>query len=102
MTGIEQVQRNGQATAGFVLGLLGLVFSPIPGIGIIAWPLVILGIIFSVLGISRANRGLAPKKGLSIAGLACSLVGLVICIVWAIAFGATMAKVDTRSITPAP
>jgi len=74
---------NGLGTAGFVLGLIGLVLSFIPLIGIVAWPLVILGIIFSAVGISKAAKGRATNKGLAIAGLAVSLVGLVICILWA-------------------
>lgn len=77
---------NGLGTSGFVLGLIGLIFSPIPLIGVIAWPLVILGIIFSAIGISRARAGRATNKGLSIAGLVVSVVGLAICIIWVAAF----------------
>jgi hypothetical protein len=101
MTEVGLIPRNGFATAGFVLGLLGLLFSPIPVIGIIAWPLVILGIIFSGVGLFRALRDLAPKKGLAIAGLACSAIGLIICIIWVIAFGATLGETTTTSRTPA-
>lgn len=78
---------NGMGTAGFVLGLIGLVFSPIPIIGVIAWPLVILGLIFSLVGFSKARKGRATNKGLALAGVVCSAVGLVICIVWLAAFG---------------
>jgi hypothetical protein len=74
--------RNGLGTAGFVLGLIGLLFSPIPLIGIVAWPLVILGLVFSILGFSRARKGVATNKGLSIAGIVLSAIGLVICVVW--------------------
>lgn len=79
--------RNGLGTAGFVLGLVGLVFSFIPVVGVVAWPLVILGLIFSLLGFSRARRGKATNKGLSIAGIVCSAVGLLICILWLGIFG---------------
>lgn len=78
---------NGLGTSGFVLGLIGLIFSFIPVIGMIAWPLVILGIIFSAIGFSKANKGRATNKGLAITGLVVSVIGLVICIVWAVAFG---------------
>ncbi|MFL6119000.1 DUF4190 domain-containing protein [Actinophytocola sp.] len=74
---------NGLGTAGFVVGIIGLVLSFIPLIGVVAWPLVILGIIFSAIGIARAGKGRATNKGLAIAGLVVSLVGLVICILWA-------------------
>jgi hypothetical protein len=73
---------NGLGTAGFVVGIIGLVFSFIPIIGVVAWPLVILGIIFSAIGISRASKGRATNKGLAIAGLVVSIVGLVMCILW--------------------
>jgi len=73
---------NGLGTTGFVLGVIGLVFSFIPLIGVVAWPLVILGIIFSAVGISKAAKGRATNKGLAIAGLVVSIVGLVICILW--------------------
>lgn len=73
---------NGLGTTGFVLGLIGLVFSFIPLIGVVAWPLVILGIIFSAIGLSKATKGHATNKGLAIAGLVVSVVGLVICILW--------------------
>lgn len=73
---------NGLGTAGFVVGLIGLVFSFIPLIGVIAWPLVILGIIFSSVGMSKAAKGRATNKGLAIAGLVVSIVGLVVCILW--------------------
>ena len=78
---------NGLGTSGFVLGLIGLIFSFIPVIGMVAWPLVILGIIFSAVGFSKANKGRATNKGLAITGLVVSIIGLVICIVWAVAFG---------------
>ena len=74
---------NGLGTAGFVVGLIGLLLSFIPLVGVVAWPLVILGIIFSAVGISKAVKGRATNKGLAITGLIVSIIGLVICIVWA-------------------
>jgi MmpS family membrane protein len=73
---------NGLGTAGFVVGLIGLVFSFVPLIGVVAWPLVILGVIFSAIGISRAGKGRATNKGLAIAGLVVSIVGLAMCVLW--------------------
>jgi hypothetical protein len=81
-----QQPRNGLGTAGFVLGLVGLVFSLIPLVGVVAWPLVILGVIFSAIGFARTRSGAATNKGLSIAGLVVSIVGLVICILWVAVF----------------
>ena len=89
--------RNGLGTAGFVLGLIGLIFSPIPIVGVIAWPLVILGLIFSLIGLSRANRRVASNKGLAVAGVVCSAVGLVMCILWVAAFGKAVDDVRNES-----
>jgi len=74
---------NGLGLTGFILGLVGLLLSFIPLIGVVAWPLVILGIIFSAIGISKAAKGRATNKGIAITGLVLSVVGLVVCILWA-------------------
>ena len=76
---------NGLAVASMVLGIVGLVFAFIPIVGVIAWPLVILGIIFGGIGINKANQVPGSPKGMAIAGLTCSIVGLAICIIWAVA-----------------
>jgi len=73
---------NGMGVASMVLGIVGLVFSFLPFIGVIAWPLVILGVIFGAVGINKAGQVPGMPKGTAIAGLTCSLVGLVICILW--------------------
>lgn len=79
---------NGMGTAALVLGILGLVFSFIPVIGLIAWPLVILGVIFGAVGIGKAGKAPGTPKGAAIAGLTCSLVGLLICVLWLAGFAA--------------
>lgn len=63
---------NGIGTAGFVLALLGLIFSWVPVLGWILW---VLGLIFSLIGVFRTPRGL------SIAGLVISFLGLILLIV---------------------
>jgi uncharacterized membrane protein len=94
---ILQAPQNGLGTAGFVLGLIGLLFSPIPLIGVIAWPLVILGLIFSLVGLTRATKGRATNKGLAIAGVVLSVIGLIICILWVAAFGKAVDDVNKES-----
>jgi hypothetical protein len=88
--------QNGLGTTGFVLGLLGLLFSFIPLIGVIAWPLVLLALVFAGVGLSRVRSGRATNKGLTIAGLVCAVIGLLICILYAVAFSAAV------SATPSP
>jgi hypothetical protein len=90
--------RNGLGTAGFVTGIIGLVFSPIPLIGVVAWPLVIVGLILSILGFVRANNGGATNKGLALAGIIVSALGLVVCIIWVAAFGKAVS--DTANSLP--
>lgn len=90
----QQPPRNGLGTAGFVLGLVGLVFSPIPFIGVVAWPLVILGLIFSAVGLARVNKGRATNKGLSITGIAVSVLGLAVCIVWVFVFNSAVNEIQ--------
>lgn len=89
--------RNGFGTTGFVLGIIGLVLSFIPFVGVIAWPLVILGIVFAGLGLMRIRSRKADNKGLTIAGLVVSIVGLVMCIVWVAATGSALNEVNKES-----
>jgi len=80
----QQAQKpsNGLGLTGFIIGLIGLVISFIPLVGVVAWPLVILGIIFSSIGLSKAVKGKATNKGIAITGLVLSLVGLLVVILW--------------------
>ncbi|SFT83504.1 Protein of unknown function [Actinopolyspora lacussalsi subsp. righensis] len=80
----EQQPSNGLGTAALVLGIIGVVLSLIPGIGIIAWPVVIVGIILGIIGIRKVSQGRATNKKAAITGTILSGVGLVICIIWAI------------------
>lgn len=73
---------NGFATAGFVLGLLGLALAVIPFIGLIALPLVVPGLAFAAIGLARAIRRHAPRLSLAAAGLVLSVIGFVVCLIW--------------------
>jgi len=77
---IQQVvqKSNGIGTAGFVLALLGLFLGWIPFLGWLLW---ILGVIFSFVGI------FSSPKGLSIAGLIISFIGIILIMT---VFGALM------------
>lgn len=68
----EAPKKNGIGTAGFVLALVGLIFGWVPFFGWISW---LLGLIFSFIGIFKT------PKGLSIAGLVISLIGIVVIII---------------------
>lgn len=76
----QQTQRkpfNGLALAGMILGICALVFCWVPVLNVI---LVILGFVFSILGLKKLPKGMAT------AGLICSIIALVINIaLWTIA-----------------
>lgn len=88
---------NGLGLAGFVVGLVGLVLSFIPLIGVVAWPLVILGIVFSAVGIAKASKGRATNKGLAITGLVVSIVGLAVCVLWAVVWNQAVEEVEEEA-----
>lgn len=65
-------QSNGVGIAGFVLALISVFLGWIPVLGWIMW---FLGLLFSFIGIFKVPRGLA------IAGLVISLIGLILLLV---------------------
>jgi hypothetical protein len=68
----QTFQKNGIGTAGFVLALLGLIFCWVP---VLNWILWILGLILSFVGVFKT------PKGLSIAGLCISFIGIILMLV---------------------
>ncbi len=79
----SDVNKNGKATAGLVLGIVSMVAWFIPLIGL---PMSIIGIVYSSKGLKSAKRGKA------IAGLVLSIIGLVLSLInaaWGAYLGAT-------------
>jgi len=66
-----QLQSNGIGTAGFVLALIALFLSWIPGVGWVMW---FLGLILSFIGMFKS------PKGLAITGFIVSLIDLIVLI----------------------
>lgn len=66
---VESPKSNGVGTAGFVLSIITLFLGWLPVAGWILW---FLGALLSFIGIFKAPRGLA------IAGLIISLIGVII------------------------
>ena len=79
---------NGLGVAGFVLGLLGLIFCWLPGLGI---TMAVLGIILGGVGIATGKKKGAPV-GLAIAGLVLGIIALIpaIIIIAAVASAGTV------------
>lgn len=79
----------GLATASLVLGVLSLAFVWIPLVGMIAWILAPLGLIFGLVALRRPIG-----RGAALAGAICSGIGLLACIGWLLLFGAAAATGD--------
>ncbi|MBN9735768.1 MULTISPECIES: DUF4190 domain-containing protein [unclassified Pseudonocardia] len=94
---VQRPQRNGLGTAALVLGILGALFSLIPIIGVIAWPMVVIGLVLGVLGIVRANAGKADNRGVAISGTVLSAFGLAFCLLYTVAFASAVS--DSSSST---
>jgi len=73
---------NGVGTAGFVLALIALVLGWIPILGWIMW---FLGLILSFVGVFKS------PKGMAIAGLVISLIGIILIVVVFAGVGAAFA-----------
>jgi len=69
---------NGNGTAGLVFALLTIFFGWFPVLGWIMW---FLGLLFSFIGVFKSPRGLA------IAGLIISIIGLVYLLLYTALFG---------------
>ena len=68
---VNEQKSNGIGTAGFILALLGIFFSWVPIVDFIFW---LLGLIFSIVGLFKAPRGLA------ITGFVLSIIDIFIMI----------------------
>lgn len=70
---------NGLATAGFVLGLLGLLSSWIPFLNIVGIILGVIGVVLAGVGLAKSKKANAGK-GLAIAGLVLGALAVVIAV----------------------
>ncbi|MDB4958233.1 MAG: hypothetical protein JWO36_5802 [Myxococcales bacterium] len=77
--------------AALVIGIVGLVLSLVPCLGMYALPLTILGVVLGALGMKKV-----PGKGMAIAGMVCGLVGTLIATWWLYAYLTTKNLVDTE------
>jgi hypothetical protein len=76
---------NGMGIAGFVLGLLGLLFFWVPVLGLL---LAGLGIALSGVGLAQGRRT-GASTGLAVAGLVCGIVGVIPAFVILVAFASS-------------
>jgi hypothetical protein len=68
---------KGLGVAGLVLGISAAVISFVPCLGMYAIIPGVIGLVLSVISIIQANKA-GAAKGMAIAGLVCSIVGIAI------------------------
>lgn len=78
-------QDTAMAVSSLVLGVFAICTVWIPFVGLIAWILAPLGLI---LGLVAMRRPTGPGRGVAIAGVVCSAIGLLGCIGWVVLIGA--------------
>lgn len=94
---------NGLATSGFVVALIGACLALIPFVGTVSWIISPVGLILSAVGLVIALRRPGhPKRGLAIAGIILSLVGIALCVYYTSSFVNTFAHPNAAPVAPAP
>jgi hypothetical protein len=86
--------KNGLATPGMVLGIIGLSISWIPFLGFFSLPLGILATVFGGVGVSKANKLGGLKKGQAIAGIVTGVLAILVWILILAAFSAFLGSID--------
>lgn len=93
---------KGLSIGAMVCGILGIVFSWIPFVVYIAFPLAVVGIILAGIAMSRINKGGEGSKGMAVAGLVCGIVGaalglpMLICTIYTCAAAGEMVNAANR------
>lgn len=81
--------------AALVLGIVGLVLSFVPCLGMYAIPLTLIAVILGVLGMKPPKDGSPQKgKGMAVAGLVCGLIGTLIAAYWIYAYFSLKSKLN--------
>ena len=65
--------------AGMILGILAFILVWIPFFGIIAWPLIIVGLPLSAIGFAR-NRKRGKGSRMAIVGMVMNIIALVLAV----------------------
>lgn len=82
-TAVNKYKNNGKATAGLVLGIIGVVVSLVPLFGA---PVNIVGLVMGILGLKSENKVRAKV------GIVLCIIGLISTIAWAIYGAITVTK----------
>ncbi len=82
-----QNESNGLATGAMITGIIGLILSIIPAIGIISWVLSPLAVILGFV----ARRKPGGKKA-AMTGIITGIIGTLICIAWVTIFASAFSS----------
>lgn len=77
----------GLAVGGMVTGIVGLLCSIIPCLWLLGLPLDLVSLALSGAALQQVKAGKASGRGMAIAGLTCSIIGLVILGIYLLVFG---------------
>jgi hypothetical protein len=76
---------RGLGIAGMILGIVAIIVSFIPCFGWWAMVMAVVGLILSAISLSQAKKAKA-STGMALTGLICSIVAIIIVIVWVALF----------------
>lgn len=85
--------KSGLATAGLVLGIVGVVFSAVPIVNNIAFVLGLLALVFGIIWLVKA-KGVDVKRAKAIAAVVLGVATIIIVIVSQYAYGQVLNKVS--------
>jgi|GEM_PF-321099 len=89
---------NGMSIAGMVLGIVSLLVSFIPCIGVFAAVLAIIGLILSALGYKSAKDQAGPTT-MAIVGMVLSILAIIIAILWGTMLAKATKDIQTDDTT---
>lgn len=88
----------GVAVAALVCGILALLLSWVPIIGLVAFPLGIAAVVTGVIGLRKSKEPGYGGRGLAIGGLVTGVLGLVVALLIAAVFVNVLNDPDTQDL----
>lgn len=101
-TPTKTISPNGFAVTGLVLNILGLLFSWVPFLSVATIPLVVVGLIFSIVGLILALKGRRGRKVMAIVATVIGVLALVISISVTNATAEALNEISSPTKTTAP
>lgn len=97
-----QQPTNPLATSGFVTSLIGAILALVPLLGIVSWIICPIGICLAIAGFVAAGSRQGVGRTLAGVGIGLGVVGLIICVVWAVGFAAAVNSSSSTRSASAP